>query len=137
MRLERISLAANIGKLQFLVSGDNFFCWVYNNFYSDFLLYDVIDFARIKKSIVESSSIGKTFSDRLSSFERCWNSLLCLSMALRRSLLRIDKVSVLETFGSLKISNFGYTPSCLQLLRWCLILVYYFCTLVFHVFESL
>ena len=38
-------------------------------------------------------------------------------MALRRSLLRIDKASLLETFGSLKIRNFGYTPSCLQLLR--------------------
>ena len=136
MRLERISLAANIGKLQFLVSEDNFFCWVYNDFCSNFLLYDVIDFARINKSIVESS-VGKKFSDRLSSFERCWNSLLCLSMALRRSLLRIDKASLLETFGSLKISNFGYTRSCLQLLRRCLILVYYFCTLVFHIFESL
>ena len=38
-------------------------------------------------------------------------------MALRRSLLRIDKASLFETFGSLKIRNFGYTPSCLQLLR--------------------
>ena len=38
-------------------------------------------------------------------------------MALRRSLLGIDKASLLETFGSLKIRNFGYTPSCLQLLR--------------------
>ena len=38
-------------------------------------------------------------------------------MALRRSLLRIDKASLLETFSSLKIRNFGYTPSCLQLLR--------------------
>ena len=52
-----------------------------------------------------------------SSFERCWSSLLRLLMALRRSLLRIDKASLLETFGSLKIRNFGYTPSCLQLLR--------------------
>ena len=38
-------------------------------------------------------------------------------MALRRSLLRIDTASLLETFGSLKIRNFGHTPSCLQLLR--------------------
>ena len=30
--------------------------------------------------------------------------------------LQIDKASLLETFGSLKIRNFGYTPSCLQLL---------------------
>ena len=33
-------------------------------------------------------------------------------MALQRSLLQIDTVSSLETFGSLKIRNFGYTPSC-------------------------
>ena len=38
-------------------------------------------------------------------------------MALRRSLIRIDKASLLETFSSLKIRNFRYTPSCLQLLR--------------------
>ena len=31
--------------------------------------------------------------------------------------LRIDKPSLLETFDSLKTTNFGYTPSCLQLLR--------------------
>ena len=37
-------------------------------------------------------------------------------MALQRSLLRIDKASLLETFGSLKIRSFGF-PSCLQLLR--------------------
>ena len=57
------------------------------------------------------------FTDRLSSFERCWSSLLRFLMALRRSLLRIDKASLLETFGSLKLRNFGYTPSCLQLLK--------------------
>ena len=33
-------------------------------------------------------------------------------MALRRSLLRIDTASLLETLGSLKMMNFGYTPSC-------------------------
>ena len=42
---------------------------------------------------------------------------ITLLMALRRSLLRIDKAPLLETFRSLKIRNFGYTPSCLQLLR--------------------
>ena len=89
---------------------------MYNEFCSDFLLYDVIEFVRIKKSIVESC-VDKTFTDRLSSFERCWRSLLRMLMALRRSLLRIDKASLLETFGSLKIRNFGYTPSRLQLLR--------------------
>ena len=31
-------------------------------------------------------------------------------MALRRSLLRIDEASLFETFHSLKIRNFGYTP---------------------------
>ena len=63
------------------------------------------------------SCVDKKFSDRLSSFERRWSSLLRLLMALRRSLLRIDKASLLKTFSSLKIKNFGYTPSCLQWLR--------------------
>ena len=62
------------------------------------------------------SCVDKKFTDRLSSFERCWSSLLRLLMALRRSLLRIDKASLLE-ICSLKIRNFRYTPSCLQLLR--------------------
>ena len=116
VRLVIVSLAVNIRKLQSLASEDNFFCWVFNDFCSDILLYDVIDFVSMLKSIVESC-VHKKFSDRLSSFERCWSSLLCLLMALRRSLLRIDKASLLETFGSLKRKNFGYTPSCLQLLR--------------------
>ena len=38
-------------------------------------------------------------------------------MALRRSFLRIHEAYLLETFGSWKIRNFGYTPSCLQLWR--------------------
>ena len=38
-------------------------------------------------------------------------------MVLWRSLLGLDKASLFETFRSLKIRNFGYTPSCLQLLR--------------------
>ena len=63
------------------------------------------------------SCVDKTFPDRLGSFERRWNSVLCLLMALRRSLLQIDQASLLETFGNLKIRNFGYTPSCSQLLR--------------------
>ena len=37
-------------------------------------------------------------------------------MALQRSILRIDE-SLFEIFGSLKIRNFRYPPSCLQLLR--------------------
>ena len=32
-------------------------------------------------------------------------------------LLRIDKASLLETFSGLRIRNFVYTPSCLQLLK--------------------
>ena len=40
------------------------------------------------------------FLDRLSSFERCLSSLLRLSMALLRSLLRIHKASLLETLTS-------------------------------------
>ena len=47
VRLVIVSLAVNIDKLQSLVSEDNFFCWVYNDFCSDFLLYDVIDFVRM------------------------------------------------------------------------------------------
>ena len=50
-------------------------------------------------------------------FQRCCSSFLHLLRALRRSPLRIDKASLLERFGSLKIRNFGYTPSCWQLLR--------------------
>ena len=42
-----VSVAVNVGKLQSLVSEDNFFCWVYSNFSSDFLLNDVIDFVRM------------------------------------------------------------------------------------------
>ena len=42
LRLAIASLAVNICKLQPLVSEDNFFCWVYNNFCSGFFLYDVI-----------------------------------------------------------------------------------------------
>ena len=75
---------------------------------------------RISSSWIEKykPALSKSdFMDRLSSFERCWSSLLRLLMALQRSLLRIDKASLLETFGSLKIRNFGYTPNCLQLLR--------------------
>ena len=67
--------------------------------------------------IISVEIMKKKFSDRLSSFERCWSSLLRLLTALRRNLSRIDKVSLLQTFSSLKVINFGYTPSCLQLLR--------------------
>ena len=59
----------------------------------------------------------KFFLDSLSSFEKYWSSFLRLLMVLRRTLLKIDKSSLLQTFGSLKIRNFGYTPSCLGLLR--------------------
>ena len=89
---------------------------MYNDFCGDFLLCDDIDFVRILKSIVESR-LHKKLSDRLSSFKKCWSSLLSLLMALQRSLFWIDKAYLLETFGSLKIRNFGYTPSSLQLLR--------------------
>ena len=93
-----------------------FFCWVYNDFCSNLLLCDIVDFLRMEKSVVKSC-LDKEFSDILSSFKTCWISLLRLFMALRRSPLRIDEVSLFETFGSLKIWNFGYTPSFLQLLR--------------------
>ena len=44
VRLAIVLLAINIGKLQSLVSEDKFCSWVYNDFCSDFLLYNVIDF---------------------------------------------------------------------------------------------
>ena len=47
VRLVIVSLAVNIGKLESFVSEDNFFCWVYNDFCSDILLYDLIDFVRM------------------------------------------------------------------------------------------
>ena len=37
VRLVIVSLAVNIGKLQSFVNEDNFFCWVCNDFCSDFL----------------------------------------------------------------------------------------------------
>ena len=37
--------------------------------------------------------------------------------AMKELFFRIDKASLLETFASLTIRNFGYTPSYLQLLR--------------------
>ena len=81
---------------------------MYDNFCTDFLLYDVIDFVRMKKSIVESC-VDKTCLDRLSCFGRCWSFLLSLLIALRRNLLRIDKASLLETFGSLR--TFGISAT--------------------------
>ena len=44
VRLVIVSLAVNIGKLHPSLVKITFFCWVYNNFCSDFLLYDVTDF---------------------------------------------------------------------------------------------
>ena len=38
-------------------------------------------------------------------------------MVLQMSLLSIDKASLFKTFDSLKIKNFRYTRSCLELLR--------------------
>ena len=67
--------------------------------------------------VIVESCVDKMFTDRLNYFDRCWSALLRLLMVLRRSILRIDKKSLLEIFGSLKITNFGYTPSCLQLLK--------------------
>ena len=87
------------------------------------------------KSVAEGC-LDKKF--RLSSFEKCWGPLLSLLMTPRSSLLQIDKVSLLETFDSLKIRNFRYTPSCLQLLRKSMTsFVCSFCTLVFHIFGNL
>ena len=116
VRLVIVLLAVNIGKLQPLVSEDNFFYWVYNDFCSDFLLCDVIDCLRMQKSVVESC-LDKKVSDRLSSSETCWTYLLCLLMVLRRNLLQIDEASLFETASSFNIRKFRYTPSCLKLLR--------------------
>ena len=49
LRVVVVSLAANIGKLQPLVSEDNFFGFAYNHFCSDLLLCDIIDFLKIEK----------------------------------------------------------------------------------------
>ena len=73
VRLVISLLAVNVGRLQLLVSEHNFFCWVFNSFCSDFLI-----------------------SDRLSSFETFWSSLLHFLMALGRSLLRIEEPSFLK-----------------------------------------
>ena len=115
-RLVIVSLPVNIRKLQPLVSADNFLCWVYKDLCSDFLLSDVIDSLRMYKSVVKRCRDIK-FLDILSSFKISWSSLLRLLMALRKFLLRIYEASSFETFESLKIRSFGYTPSCLQLLR--------------------
>ena len=47
VRLVTVSLAVNIGKLQSLVSEDNFFVECITISAGDFLLYDVIDFVRV------------------------------------------------------------------------------------------
>ena len=54
VRLVIFSLAGNIGKLQSLVSEDNFSCWVYNDFCSDFLLLQCYRFCKY----VEVNSIA-------------------------------------------------------------------------------
>ena len=46
--------------------------------------------------------------DRLSSFERCWSSLLRLLMALRRSLFQIDKASDVHYFKLPYIGNLSH-----------------------------
>ena len=59
-------------------------------------------------------------------------------MALRRRVLRIDEVSLLESFGSLKkgISDTHQVVShCRE--NTCLTLVYSFSTLIFDIFEKL
>ena len=47
VRLVIVSLAMNIGKLQSLVGEHDFFCSVYNDFCSNFSLFDDIDFVSI------------------------------------------------------------------------------------------
>ena len=79
-------------------------------------IYCYVEVLRMQKSVVVSG-LDIKFSDILSSFKTCWSSLLQLLMALWRSLLRNDEASLFETFGTLKIRNFGNTTSCLQLLR--------------------
>ena len=112
VRLVIISLDMNADRLQFLVSEDIFFYCVFSDFWTNFLLWDVINQLRMQKSIIDSC-LNKKVSDRLSSFETCWGSLLHLLNTLWRSLLHIDKASLFETFGSLKLRNFGYALICL------------------------
>ena len=74
-----------------------------------------MEFVRMQKSIVQLCR-QKVF--RWTQF--FWKMLeffITLIYGATKEFLRIDKASLLETFGSLKITNFRYTPSCLQLLR--------------------
>ena len=58
-------LAVYISKPQSFIGEDIFFCWKYNDNYSDFLLCDVIYFVRMWKSIVESCQEKKNWIDRV------------------------------------------------------------------------
>ena len=69
-------------------------------------IYCYVEVLRMQKSVVVSG-LDIKFPDILSSFKTCWSSLLQLLMALWRSLLRNDEASLFETFGTLKIRNFG------------------------------
>ena len=60
VKLVIVLLAGNIGKLLSLVSEDNIFFLVFNDFCNDFFLYDSIDFVSMCKSKVESC-VHKTF----------------------------------------------------------------------------
>ena len=62
VRLVIVSLDVNVGMQQFFVSEDSFLCWVFSNFWDDFLLWDVIDLFRMQKSVVDSC-FDKKFSD--------------------------------------------------------------------------
>ena len=101
VRLIIVLLDVNVGRLQFLVSDDDFFWCVFINFGSDFSLWDVMDHLLISKSIVDSC-LDKKVSDWLSYFESLWSSLLNLLMGLRRSLLRINKHLYLRLYITYK-----------------------------------
>ena len=75
VRLIIVLLPVNIGKLQSLVSKDNFFCWVYKDFCCDFLLYDVIDFASQQ---LQNNSVWTNVSnkDALSICKRLLRSII-------------------------------------------------------------
>ena len=103
-RLVIILLAVNISKLQSLVSEDNFFCWVYNDFCSDFLLHDVMHCVWMYKLTVES--LDKK------SFRIDWFLLKHIEVLyyddwwLYESLLRIDEASLLKISPKFKEKGF-------------------------------
>ena len=116
LRLAIVSLAVNTGKLQPLVSEDNFFCWVYNNFCSGFFLYDVIrcKFEKLNEdaTLKREASLqrlyvswnNKTFLMKLN-IKNC--ILLVLLLLVSMVLLKCTNSPLVIYFLSLIVSSIG------------------------------